>query len=123
VVDDVAAILVRMVRGTILCLIAAASVAGCRAPVRSADVEQLLGQADRVGRALGRKIETAGREPSEEKRVRELTRLNRLSDALARARLVGYMSYVDRDTARFAQARADLRELERALGLPDGSAG
>jgi hypothetical protein len=90
-------------------------VVACRSPIAPDESEDLQRRADRVGAALDAAIDAAGRDPDEPKRVGRLARLNRLSNALGRARLVGYMSYVEKDVERFREAEATLGELEREL--------
>ena len=99
------------------CLVALAVLVGCRTPIGARQSDEFLERADRVGVALDEAIDRAGDETSEEQRIRELVRLDQLSNLLGRARLVGYMSHVDGDVRKLDQSKADLRKVEVALGL------
>ncbi|MFQ5844522.1 MAG: hypothetical protein ACE5JG_05975 [Planctomycetota bacterium] len=100
-----------------LVALAVAGLVGCRTAPAAQESDELRERAGGIGVALDEAIDRAGQRASEEQRIRELARLSRWSNMLGRARLIGYMSYIDGDMDGFKKAQADLGEIELALGL------
>ena len=98
-----------------LVLAAAGPLAACTSAISSYESRVFLERADHIVARLDKAIDSAGRMPTDSKRVDELQRLGRLANQLGGQRLEGYMSYVADDIVRFRAAETELGKIEAQL--------